>query len=177
VLKAVYWPETSPAQPIRRIGAIEWAGKPVIACPLTVPVYHRGNPRGDHLLTTSADEAAVLGAVPAPDGYATDYGVAFAASPVAQAGVVPVFRLYNPDSHFHFWTTSTSERDAAAASFGFTVDQGIGFYAAPTATACTTGVYRLQKAGNHVYTVSTAERDLLVAAGWGDEGVRFYTAP
>jgi parallel beta-helix repeat protein len=178
VLKAVYWPETSPAQPIRRIGAIEWAGKPVIACPLTVPVYHRGNPTtGDHLLTTSADEAAVLGAAPSPVGYPSDHGVAFAASPVAQAGVVPVFRLYNPTRKLHFWTTSASERDAAAASLGYTTDQGVGFYAAPTATACTTGVYRLQSAGNHVYTVSTAERDLLVAAGWVDEGVRFYTAP
>jgi hypothetical protein len=87
---------------------------------------------------------------------------------------VPVFRLFNPTSKLHFWTPSAGEKAVAAASFGYTVDEGIGFYASPTTGPCLMGVYRLQSAGNHVYSVSTAERDLLVAAGWVDEGIRFY---
>ena len=121
-------------------------------------------------MTASVAEANNAAAL----GYTVDHGIAFNAEVVSRAGLVPVFRLFNPTSKFHFWTTSTSEKAAAAASFGYTVDQGTGFYASPTTGPCLTGVYRLQSAGNHVYTVSAAERDLLVAAGWVDEGIRFY---
>jgi parallel beta-helix repeat protein len=172
VLTAVYWPQTSPAQPSPRIGAIEWAQRPAVnTCPLAAPVYHRRHPTtGDHLLTASVGEANNGAAL----GYTVDHGIAFHAAIASRAGLVPVFRLLNPTSKLHFWTTSAGEKAVAAASFGYTVDEGIGFHASPSAGPCLTGVYRLQFAGNHVYTVSTAERDLLVAAGWADEGIRFY---
>lgn len=172
VLTAVYWPETAPAQPSARIGAIEWAEKPPVnTCPLAAPVYHRAHPTtGDRLLTASvfvANNAAAF-------GYTIDHGIAFNAAITASAGLVPVFQLFNPTSKLHFWTTSASEKAVAAASFGYTADEGTAFYASPTPATCLTAVYRLQSAGNHVYTVSTAERDLLVTAGWVDEGIRFY---
>jgi parallel beta-helix repeat protein len=172
VRTAVYWPETSPAQPSPRIGAIEWAQKPAVnTCPLAAPVYHRRHPTtGDRLLTASVREANNGAAM----GYTVDHGIAFNAAIVSRAGLVPVFRLFNPSSKLHFWTISAGEKAAAAASFGYTVDEGIAFHASPTTGPCLTGVYRLQSAGNHVYTVSTAERNLLVAAGWVDEGIRFY---
>jgi len=172
VLRAVYWPETAPQQPSARIGAIEWAQKPAVnTCQLAAPVYHRRHPAtGDHLLTASAAEANNAAAL----GYTIDHGIAFNAAAASGAGLVPVFRLFNPTSKLHFWTPSAGEKAVAAASFGYTVDEGIGFYASPTTGPCLMGVYRLQSAGNHVYSVSTAERDLLVAAGWVDEGIRFY---
>ncbi len=172
VLTAVYWPGTSPAQPSPRIGAIEWAQKPAVnSCPLAAPVYQRGSTEtGDRLLTASVAEANNA----ADLGYTANYGVAFNAAIASGPGLVPVFRLYNPTSRLHFWTPSPGEKTVAATSFGYTVDQGIGFYASLTPGPCMTGVYRLQSAGVHVYTVSTAERDLLVIAGWVDEGIRFY---
>ena len=76
-----------------------------------------------------------------------------------------MYRLYNPNSGEHFYTSSTVERDSVIAA-GWD-DEGIGW----TAPIRGIQVYRLYNpfAGEHHYTTSPDERDMLVEAGWNWE--------
>ncbi|WP_158623658.1 right-handed parallel beta-helix repeat-containing protein [Corallococcus llansteffanensis] len=175
VLKAVYWPQTSPAQPSARIGAIEWRDKPVAsACVVSAPVHHRRNPTsGDHLFTTMLSEAESAAST---YGYTDNLGVAFLASTTAGAGLSPVYRLYHPTVMEHFWTIDAAEKQSAQTTYGYTTDEGIGFHAATAPGPCLVPVYRLvhPAASRHTFTTSQAERASLVASGWTDEGPKFY---
>ena len=84
-----------------------------------------------------------------------------------------MFRLYNPNSGEHFYTSSTVERDHLV-SLGWQ-DEGTGWIAPASGDA----VYRLYNpyAGEHHYTLSAAERDMLVSVGWNDEGIGWYSDP
>ena len=84
-----------------------------------------------------------------------------------------MFRLYNPNSGEHFYSSSTVERDHLI-SLGWQ-DEGTGWIAPASGEA----VYRLYNpyAGEHHYTLSAAERDMLVSVGWNDEGVGWYSDP
>ena len=84
-----------------------------------------------------------------------------------------MFRLYNPNSGEHFYSSSTVERDHLI-SLGWQ-DEGTGWIAPASGDA----VYRLYNpyAGEHHYTLSAAERDMLVSVGWNDEGVGWYSDP
>lgn len=81
-----------------------------------------------------------------------------------------MFRLYNPNSGEHFYTSSTVERDSIIA-VGWQ-DEGTGWIAPTEGDP----VYRLynQYAGEHHYTTSVIERDMLVSVGWNDEGIGWY---
>lgn len=84
---------------------------------------------------------------------------------------VTMFRLYNPNSGEHFYTSSTVERDNCV-SVGWN-DEGVGWVAPAAGDA----VYRLynQYGGEHHYTTSVVERDHLVSVGWTDEGIGWYS--
>ena len=84
---------------------------------------------------------------------------------------VTMFRLYNPKSGEHFYTSSTVERDNCV-SVGWN-DEGVGW----VAPAAGDEVYRLynQYGGEHHYTTSAVERDHLISVGWSDEGVGWYS--
>ena len=84
-----------------------------------------------------------------------------------------MFRLYNPNSGEHFYSSSTIERDHLI-SLGWQ-DEGTGWIAPAQGEA----VYRLYNsyAGEHHYTLSAAERDMLVSVGWNDEGIGWYSDP
>jgi hypothetical protein len=57
---------------------------------------------GDHLLTTSFDEAKGV----------QEQGWKYEGVPFFESGIGPtVFRMYNPNSGLHMYTASTSERD------------------------------------------------------------------
>lgn len=88
----------------------------------------------------------------------------------AQTATQTMFRLYNPNSGEHFYTSSTVERDSIIA-VGWQ-DEGTGWIAPSGGDP----VYRLynQYAGEHHYTTSVVERDMLVSVGWNDEGVGWY---
>src|SRR5262249_22958331 len=109
-------------------------------------------------------------------GYTDDLGVAFHAATALTSGRGPVYRLYNPTTHDHFWTMSTTERQAAMTTFGYTTDEGTGFYASASAASCLVPVYRLYQGASHahLFTTSAAQRDSLVAAGWTAEGIKLY---
>ena len=83
-----------------------------------------------------------------------------------------VFRVYNPNSGEHFYTTSPKEV-AGLETLGWQLEK-IGWVAPSTGD----DVYRLYNpnSGEHHYTTSAKERDALKAAGWNYEGVAFQSA-
>ncbi|KFI47937.1 glycoside hydrolase family 25 protein [Bifidobacterium biavatii] len=83
---------------------------------------------------------------------------------------IPVYRVYNPNSGLHHYTTSYDEVKMLVAQ-GWRYED-VSFYAAETGTP----VYRLYNShdGNHHYTMSAGERDYLVAAGWNYEKIAWY---
>lgn len=84
-----------------------------------------------------------------------------------------MYRLYNPNSGEHFYTSSLSERNnVIKAGWRY---EGIAWYAPLQGDP----VYRLYNpvAGDHHYTPSSAERDRVVSAGWIYEGVCWYSSP
>ena len=89
-------------------------------------------------------------------------------------GRVQMFRLYNPYTGEHLYTSSEVEKAARVAD-GWN-DEGKAWVAPSTGTE----VHRLYNpyapGGDHFYTTSAAEVEMLKAAGWSYEGVAWYSA-
>ena len=85
---------------------------------------------------------------------------------------VNVYRVYNPNTGEHFYTTSAEEADTLD-KIGWDLE-AIGWVAPSTGD----DVYRLYNpnSGEHHYTTSAKERDALKVAGWNYEGVAFQSA-
>ncbi|SEO95116.1 L,D-transpeptidase catalytic domain [Denitrobacterium detoxificans] len=110
----------------------------------------------------SQGDAAEPGLVVASDGETPSY----------EESHVNMYRLYNPNSGEHFYTSSESEAmNVASAGWQW---EGIG-WVAPTTSS--TPVYRLYNpnGGDHFYTTSKSERDGLVKKGWKYEGIGWYS--
>ncbi|QFJ53695.1 hypothetical protein [Pseudobutyrivibrio xylanivorans] len=88
-----------------------------------------------------------------------------------QAVTVPVYRLFNAQKGYHFFTANAAEKDALVAA-GWT-DEGIAWQVQPKAGK---PVYRLfdKVKGMHIFTADAAERDACIAAGATDEGIAWY---
>jgi uncharacterized repeat protein (TIGR02543 family) len=87
----------------------------------------------------------------------------------------PVYRLYNPNSGLHHYTTSAQERDALV-KLGWK-SEGASFNAAKQGSAAgLVPVYREYNPhnGNHNWTANKKEHDQLVSLGWKDEGIAWY---
>lgn len=85
---------------------------------------------------------------------------------------VAMYRMYNPNTGEHFYTSNATERkNLIDAKWRY---EGIGWYA-PVKSG--TPVYRLynQNAGDHHYTINEGERNILIRAGWKSEGVGWYS--
>lgn len=84
-----------------------------------------------------------------------------------------MYRLYNPNSGEHFYTSDTAERNQLA-SLGWN-DEGRGWTAPREGKA----VYRLYNSsgGEHHYTTNENEKNALVNVGWKDEGVGWFSDP
>ena len=84
-----------------------------------------------------------------------------------------MYRLYNPNSGEHFYTSDVSEKNHLV-SLGWRYE-GIGWIAPKTSDY---PVYRLYNAygGEHHYTMDKAEKNYLVNLGWNDEGIGWYSA-
>ncbi len=83
-----------------------------------------------------------------------------------------MYRLYNPNTGEHFFTSDAEERDKTiAAGWNY---EGVGWYAPVKSD---TPVYRLynRNGGEHHYTDDKAEKDMLVSAGWEYEGIGWYS--
>ena len=90
----------------------------------------------------------------------------------SRANSVTMYRLYNPNSGEHFYTSSEGERNSLI-NVGWNYE-GIG-WTAPSFSD--TPVYRLYNryAGEHHYTTSLDERNALINIGWLDEGIGWYS--
>ena len=91
-------------------------------------------------------------------------------------GTIPetinMYRLYNPNSGEHFYTSSIEERNVLIdAGWNY---EGVGWIAPSTSS---TPVYRLynQFGGEHHYTTDLTERNYLISIGWNDEGIGWYS--
>ncbi|MGN0274378.1 MAG: GBS Bsp-like repeat-containing protein [Chordicoccus sp.] len=84
-----------------------------------------------------------------------------------------MYRLYNPNSGEHFYTSNKEERDHLV-SVGWKYE-GIAWNAPTSGTP----LYRLYNpnAGDHHYTGSETEKNGLVKLGWKYEGIAWYSAP
>lgn len=85
---------------------------------------------------------------------------------------VDMYRLYNPNSGEHFYTSDEKERNTLV-SLGWR-NEGKG-WTAPSYSQ--QPVYRLynQNAGDHHYTTEINEKDELVKKGWQYEGIGWYS--
>jgi uncharacterized protein YjdB len=98
----------------------------------------------------------------------SNYSGTIQASFSIKASSISMYRLYNPNSGEHFYTSSASEK-TTLVSAGWHYE-GIG-WTAPSVSS--TPVYRLYNpnAGDHFYTSDASERDHLVSVGWNYEGI------
>ncbi len=87
---------------------------------------------------------------------------------------IVMYRMYNPNSGEHFYTSSLKEKDILVKA-GWKYE-GVAWNA-PSSSGIP--VYRLYNpnAGDHHYTMSAAEKDSLVNAGWNYEGIGWYSDP
>jgi uncharacterized repeat protein (TIGR02543 family) len=91
---------------------------------------------------------------------------------------VAVYRVYNPHSGLHHYTTSPSEKNALV-NLGWK-DEGTSFNAAQQNSASgLLPVYREYNPynGTHNWTLSPSEHKKLVSLGWRDEGIAWYASP
>ncbi len=85
----------------------------------------------------------------------------------------PMYRLYNPNSGEHFYTSSEAEKNnLVAVGWG---DEGTAWIAPSTSK---NPVYRLYNpnTGDHHFTTGAGEKDSLVAIGWQYEGIGWYSS-
>ena len=87
-------------------------------------------------------------------------------------GEIAMYRLYNPNTGEHFYTSDDEERDHLLLEHWR--DEGIGWYAPARSD---TPVFRLYNpyAGDHHYTMDPEERDYLIRHQWEYEGVGWYS--
>ena len=88
------------------------------------------------------------------------------------ARITPLYRLYNPRTAEHLWSTSTVERNILI-NIGWTYE-GIAFYAPLEGVP----VYRFYNpvTDEHMYTKNPLEMELLEKNGWNNEGIPFYSS-
>lgn len=83
----------------------------------------------------------------------------------------PAYRLYNPNSGDHHYTTDVSERDHLDR-IGWNYE-GIGWYSGGSIP-----IYRLfnpnEVIGTHHYTMDVTEYRHLISIGWNDENIGWY---
>jgi hypothetical protein len=107
------------------------------------------------------------------------YRVFQGAGSVAGVNAVPYYRLYNPNSHQHHWTTDANEYNALGG-LGWS-KEGIDGYILPSQATGSVPLYRLYinaYGGLHLWTTDAFEKNVLsTTQGWTDEGIAGYVLP
>lgn len=89
---------------------------------------------------------------------------------------VDMYRVYNPNSGEHFYTSDVKEKDHIV-SVGWKYE-GIGWYSADPNDSSSIPVLREYNpnafANNHNYTKNVEEHNMLMRVGWKDEGKAWY---
>lgn len=141
---------------------------------LTQSVYQAVNPKSNaSLVTAYSDEVANA---QTKYGFTESKGTLFKASTKPASGLTPVYRLFkNGDFMWVPKTASAGEYESATTKYGYTSQQ-IDYYVSTSQVAGTVPVYRFLKGSMHRLVVDSAEMDKLKAAGWTNEGAKFYAA-
>lgn len=97
---------------------------------------------------------------------------AYAFAAAGDASKEEMWRLYNPYTGEHLYTSSTIERDVCSSN-GWQLE-GIGWIAPKKSN---TPVYRLYNphSGDHHYTMDAYEYEKLGTIGWNQEGIGWYS--
>ena len=133
---------------------------------------------GTHFFTASATEAASISATRTDLAY-EGVGLSGYATADASPSSEAVFRFFDMTDGTHFYTASTSERDAlqAAPSSNMTFE-GTAFYEDATPQAGDTAVYRFFDTahGTHLFSSSASEKANILATrpDLVSEGIAFY---
>ena len=90
---------------------------------------------------------------------------------------VPYYRLYNPNSFEHHWTTDANEYDVLG-TLGWT-QEGADGYVFASQVSGSEPLYRLYNPndGLHHWTMDANEKNILVGLGFIDEGIACYVFP
>jgi hypothetical protein len=137
-----------------------------------VDLHRLYNPEtGDHFYTTDWHESNIAQA----NGYRYEWVEAFVHKASGWPGhpLTPLYRLYNPSTGDHFYTTDGDEM-FIAQSHGYVYEWIEASVVKPSANvAGYTALYRLYNAdtGDHLYTTSLAEADYAESVGYVSEGV------
>lgn len=91
---------------------------------------------------------------------------------LVESGAIPMYRLYNPFTQEHLFSSSEEERKQLL-HLGWTLD-GLAWYAPTSGTP----VYRLYNPFDdwHTYSISQEEIDSLTPLGWKVDGIVCYSA-
>ena len=93
---------------------------------------------------------------------------------------VTVYRFYNRSTSAHFYTSSTTERDAVRATLPSMTYEGPAFEASGESSTGLSPVFRFfnQQTGVHFYTISATERDHIIDTlpQFKFEGVAYYAS-
>lgn len=143
-----------------------------------VSVYYTTGTGRDEKDTYLAQDAVISGGEVTLTGGTLSadktYTVSVASSNYATVSVTlseTTWRVYNPNSGEHFFTTDTEEKDNLV-KLGWHDESA----AWSTPSYSEIPIYRLynENGGEHHYTASAEEKDSLVKLGWNYEGIAFY---
>ncbi len=132
---------------------------------------------GTHFFSASSSERDTILAT-RPDLVYEGVGLQSIDPTAPDPNASPVFRFFDTTYGTHFFTASTSERDAVIASRPDLLYEGTGFIEHVAQQPGDTAVYRFfdTKYGTHFYTADVNERATIVATrpDLVDEGTGFY---
>lgn len=93
--------------------------------------------------------------------------------PNQDSKIIPVYRVYNPNSGEHFYTKSDYEAESLKR-VGWR-REGIEFYSDSSNKRPTFRLYNKNGgAGSHFVTMNSYERDHLISVGWKYEGIAWF---
>jgi hypothetical protein len=139
--------------------------------------YRLYNPHdGHHHYTTDPNEYCVLGA----RGWVQEGIGCYLYNATYQIGAtktVPYYRLYNPNSYEHHWTTDAHEY-YVLGTIGW-VQEGVDGDVFATQVAGSQPLYRFYNPniGLHHWTMDANELSVLIGYGFIDEGIACYVSP
>ncbi|MFA4817333.1 MAG: M4 family metallopeptidase [Parcubacteria group bacterium] len=144
----------------------------------TTSVYRFFNKiRGNHFYTKSETEKDnIIATLSNEWNYE---GIAYQAFDESGENLMPLYRFFNTQTGFHFYTQNSAEKDNIIATLPVWNYEGIAYYTYSTSQPGTTAVYRFfnKIQGNHFYTTSATEKDNIIntlSATWNYEGIAWY---
>lgn len=135
-----------------------------------IPIYNLIKASGATFLTADYNEYSALSA---PNSGFTPNGIAFFADPANSNSGWPVYRMYNPQTYQHVWTTSPGDyaTDYNVEQVAFTSINSVRQETAPPSGQKLVYRFRDMPSNAHFWTTDLYERDSMIGAGYSYDGV------